>query len=121
VPQQRHERAGGEVQFRNRRITLRSEVMGARDGLLRRLGYYGLGAFRPVSDIELVGRWDYWDPDLHNETGPVDAAERQIVAGASYFLESGATRLAANVVHSTFPSRKVPGSNLLLLALQVVW
>lgn len=121
VPQQRHERAGGEAQFRNRWITLRSEVMGARDGLQRRLGYYGLGAFRPVSDLELVGRWDYWDPDLHNETGPLDAAERQIVAGASYFFESGATRLAANVVHSTFPSGKVPGSNLLLLALQVVW
>jgi hypothetical protein len=119
--QQRHERAGGEAQFRNNWLTLRSEVMGARDASVRRLGYYGLGAIRPRSDVELVGRWDYWDPDLHNETGPADAAEREIVGGASYFIESGATRLAANVVRSTFPSGKVPASTMLLLGLQVVW
>jgi len=121
LPQQRRERAGGEGQFRNRWLTLRGEVMGARDGTLRRLGYYGLGAVRPTPDVELVGRWDYWDPDLHNESGPVNVAEREIVAGASYFIEGGATRLAANVVRSTFPSGIVRASTLLLFSLQVVW
>ena len=121
LPQQRRERAGGEGQFRTRWLTLRGEVMGARDGNFRRLGYYGLGAVRPTPDVELVARWDYWDPDLHNETGVLDASEREIVAGASYFIESGATRLAANVVRSTFPSGTVPSSTLLLLSLQVVW
>ena len=121
LPQQRRERAGGEGQFRNRWVTLRAELMGARDGTLRRLGYYGLGALRPTPDIELVGRWDYWDPDLHNESGAVNAAEREIVAGASYFIEGGATRLAANVVRSTFPSAIVQSSTLLLFSLQVVW
>lgn len=118
---QRRERAGGEAQFRNTWLTLRSEVMGARDGTVRRLGYYGLAAVRPTADVELVGRWDYWDPDLHSETGSIDAAERQIVAGANYLIEGGATRLAANVVRSTFPGRVVPASTLLLVALQVVW
>lgn len=121
LPQQRRERAGGEGQFRNRWITLRAELMGARDGTLRRLGYYGLGAFRPMSDVELVARWDYWDPDLHNESSPPNIAEREIVAGASYFIESGATRLAANVVRSTFPSGIVQPGTLLLFSLQVVW
>lgn len=121
LPQQRRERAGGEGQFRNRWLTLRAELMGARDGLFRRLGYYGLGAFRPTPDVELVGRWDYWDPDLHNETGPVNVAERELVAGGSYFIEGGATRLAANVVRSTFPSGIVQSSTLLLFSLQVVW
>jgi len=118
---QRHERAGGEAQFRNRWLTLRSEVMGARDGSFRRLGYYGLGAVRPRADVELVGRWDYWDPDLHNETGQLDAAERELVGGASYFIDGGSTRLAANVVRSSFPSGRVPSSTMILLALQVVW
>ena len=121
LPEQRRERAGGEGQFRNRWLTLRAEVMGARDRGLRRLGYYGLGAFRPTPDVELVGRWDYWDPDLHNESGAADAAEREIVAGASYFIEGGATRLAANVVRSTFPSGIVQSSTLFLFSLQVVW
>jgi len=118
---QRHERAGGEAQFRSRWLTARSEVMGARDGALRRLGYYALGAVRPTPDVELVARWDSWDPDLHNETSVLDTAEHELVAGASYFIEGGATRLAANVVRSTFPSGKVPSSTMLLLALHVVW
>ena len=117
----RRERAGGEGQFRNSWLTLRSEVIGARDGNTRRLGYYGLGAWRPTSDIELVGRWDYWDPDLHNESGPVDLAERQITVGGSYFIESGATRLSANFVRSAFPSRRFVSTNEILLGLHVVW
>jgi len=117
----RRERAGGEAQFRTAWLTLRSEVMGARDGTIRRLGYYGLGAIRPASDIELVGRWDYWDPDLHNESGPVNLAERQITAGGSYFIESGATRLSANFVRSTFPSRRLTSTDELLFGLHVVW
>lgn len=118
---QRRERAGGEVQYRTKVFTLRSEVMGARDGTTRRLGYYGLTAVRPNADVEVVGRWDYWDPDLHSESGSVDAAERQIVGGMNYFIEGGATRLAANVVRSTFPGRVVSASTLLLVALHVVW
>jgi phosphate-selective porin O/P len=118
---QRRERAGGEAQYRARWLTLRSEVMGARDGTTRRLGYYGLAAVRPTPDVELVGRWDYWDPDIHRETGSADAAERQIVVGANYFIEGGATRLAANVVRSNFPGRVLSASTLLLVALQVVW
>jgi len=118
---QRRERGGGEAQFRNRWLTLRSEVMGARDGAIRRLGYYGLGALRAWSVVELVGRWDDWDPDLHRETGPTDVDERQIVGGMNFYIEGAATRLAANVIRSTFPSRLVPPSTQLLLELHVVW
>ena len=105
----------------NLTMTVRSEIMGARDGTARRLGYYTLGTARPTPDVELVARWDSWDPDLHNETGALNAAEHEVVAGASYFIEGGATRLAANVARSTFPSGKVPSSTMLLLALQVLW
>ena len=117
----RRERAGGEGQFRTGWLTVRSEVMAARDGTTRRLGYYGLGAVRPTSDIELVGRWDSWDPDLHNESGPANIAERQITAGGSYFIESGSTRFSANFVRSDFPSQKLSATNAVLLGLHVVW
>lgn len=121
APDQRRERAGGEVQYRINWLTLRSEVMGAREGAARRLGYYGLAAVRPRQDVELVGRLDYWDPDIRRETGVPDVAERQVVAGASYFIEGGATRLAVNVLRSTFPGGLVSPTTLLLVALQVVW
>lgn len=118
---QRHERAAGEAQFRTARLTLRSEIMGGRDGSARRLGYYGLGAVRPTPEVELVARWDAWDPDLHNESNATDIAERQLIGGVNYFIEGGATRLAANIVHSTFPSHAVASTTQLLFALQVVW
>lgn len=118
---QRRERAGGEALYRTSRVTLRSEVMSGRDGVIRRLGYYGLGAVRPRDDVELVARWDWWDPDLHNESGPLDVAERELVGGVNYFIEGGATRLAANLVRSSFPSGKLSSSTELLLSLQVVW
>jgi hypothetical protein len=121
LPAQRRERAGGEALFRTLMLTVRGEVMGGRDGTVRRLGYYGLGAVRPVTSVEFVARYDVWDPDLHNESSPVNVAEHEIVGGVNYYIEGGATRLAANLIRSTFPSGKVSSSTQLLLALQVVW
>ena len=111
----------GKAQFRDRWLTLRAEVMGARDGVLRRLGYYGARRRRPTPDVELVGRWDYWDPDLHNETGAVDVAEREIVAGASYFIEGGATRARRQRRPLHLPERYRASSTLLLFSLQSCW
>jgi hypothetical protein len=51
----------------------------------------------------------------------VNVAEHEIVGGVNYYIEGGATRLAANLIRSTFPSGKVSSSTQLLLALQVVW
>src|SRR4051812_34172807 len=121
LPAQQRERVGGEARFRTLRVTLRGEVMGGRDGTVRRLGYYGLGAIRPAPNLELVARYDVWDPDLHNESGPTTVAEHELVGGVNYFIDGGATRLAANLIRSTFPSGKVSSGTQLLLALQVVW
>jgi hypothetical protein len=121
-PMQHRTRAGGEAQFKNGGLTIRTEVMGARDGLLRRLGYYALAAERPVPNVELVARWDNWDPDLHRETSAPDLFERQVVLGANYYLDAGGTRCSANLVRSSFPrSGAMPSATLLLLAIQAVW
>ena len=71
--------------------------------------------------VELVGRWDDWDPDLHNESGPSTVDERELVGGVNFYIEGGATRLSANIVRSTFPSGLVQASNELVLELHVVW
>ena len=120
-PAQHRERAGAEVQLKRSRITLRSEVMTARDGLARKLGYYALGVVRPTPVVDIVARFDDWDPDLHLESGAADAHERQIVAGANYYVDGSSTRVAANLVHASFPSHRVAASTLLLLSLQVLW
>ena len=78
---QRRERAGGEIQYRDTRLTLTDRGDGARDGNLRRFGWYGLGAVRPTTHLQLVARYDSWDRDLSHELSLFDATERQIDRG----------------------------------------
>jgi hypothetical protein len=119
---ERRERAGGELQYRATRLTLRGEAMTARDGELRRFGWYGLGAFRPIPSIQLVGRWDEWDRDRSGETTLNNAFERQLVGGASYLLDGGVARLVVNVVRQTFPNiSTVPNSTFALVAFEALW
>lgn len=101
---QRRERLGGELQYRTSRYTLRAEAMGARDGELRRFGWYGLGVVRPTHDLQFVARFDSWDKDLSHELSINDALERQVVLGGSYLLEGGIARIVANVVRQDFPN-----------------
>ncbi len=119
---QRRERGGTEFQYRDPRWTLRGETMTARDGELRRFGWYGLGAFRPVPELQLVARFDDWDRDRSQDTSINDAFERQIVAGGSYLLEGGSVRLMLNMVRQTFPNiSSVPNSTFALIAIEGVW
>jgi hypothetical protein len=121
-PAQHRERAGGDLQLKRGGLTLRTEVMGARDGLVRRLGYYALAAERPAPNVELVLRWDNWDPDLQRETSAGNLFERQVVLGGNYYLDAGGTRCSVNVIRSTFPRyAAIPAGTLILLAIQAVW
>jgi hypothetical protein len=104
---QRRERTAGEIQFRDERITLRTEVMSARDGTLRRFGWYALTAVRPTKRLQFVGRWDDWDRDRSGEHSLTDATERQVVVGASILLDTSA-KIAFNAIHQTFPFIATP-------------
>jgi hypothetical protein len=118
---QRRERAGGEVQYKDNWLTLRSEAIGARDGNLRRFGWYGLGAVRPTTHLQLVARFDSWDRDLGQELSLFDATERQTTIGVSYLLDPS-TKVAINVIRQTFPNVATPRSGTILMAaFQAVW
>jgi hypothetical protein len=118
----RRERAGGEIQYRDSRVTFRAETMTARDGNLRRFGWYGLGAVRPTPQLQFVARFDSWDRDRAHESSIADAYERQIVFGGSYLLEGSVAKIAVNIVRATFPNvQTVPSGTFMLVAFQGVW
>ena len=118
---QRRERAGGEIQYMDSRLTLRTEAIGARDGNLRRFGWYGLSAIRPTPHLQLVGRFDSWDRDLSQELSLFDATERQLTFGVSYLLDPS-TKVAFNVIRQTFPNVANPrAGTILMAAFQAVW
>jgi hypothetical protein len=119
---QRRERAAGEIQFRTDDITFRAEVMSARDGFLHRLGWYGLGAYRPTSKLQLVGRYDWWDRDRSAEAILQNAVEVQMVVGASYLIEGTVGKIALNVVRQTFPNvNSVRDGTFLLAGFSGIW
>lgn len=119
---QRRERAGGEAQFRTDLYTLRAEAMTARDGALRRYGWYGLGAVRPTTRLQFVARFDSWDRDRSHELSIVDATERQVSVGGSYLIDESIAKLAVNLVRQTFPNVvTVRSGTILLVAFQAVW
>jgi len=119
---QRRERAGGEFQVKTNEITVRSEVMSARDGLLHRLGWYGLGAYRPTARLQLVGRYDWWDRDRTAEAILQNAVQTQVVAGASYLFDGTVGKFAVNVVRQSFPNvTTVKNATFLLAGFSGVW
>jgi hypothetical protein len=118
----RRERGGTEVEFRNPLVTLRTETMAARDGDLRRFGWYSLGAIRPTDALQLVARYDSWDKDRTHETSLVDAYERQVSIGASYLIDGTSAKIAFNIVHQTFPNvNNVTDGTFALIAFQGLW
>jgi hypothetical protein len=118
---QHRERAATEVQYRTEKVTLRGETMSARDGALKRFGWYGLGVYRPTHEWQLAARWDLWDRDLSGESSISNALEHHIVLGASYLFD-GAAKVAVNVVRQTFPNiSSVRDATFALVAFQAIW
>jgi hypothetical protein len=118
---QRRERTAGEIQFRDDFITLRTEAIAARDGTLRRFGWYGLTAVRPTKRLQLVARWDDWDRDRSGEHSLTDATQRQVTVGTSFLLDASA-KIAINAIRQTFPFVSTPKpATIILAAFQAVW
>jgi hypothetical protein len=121
-PVQHRERAGSEIQYQTPLFTLRAETMSARDGLLHRFGWYGLGAVRPIARWQLTARFDSWDRDRTHEASVNDALERQVVGAASYMIDESGAKVVLNVVRQTFPNvTTVRSGTILLAAFQAVW
>ena len=119
---QRKQRAATEAQYKTSFLTLRAETMAARDGLLRRFGWYWLGAVRPNKDLQFAARFDNWDRDRTGESALTNAFERQIVVGASHLLENGVAKVQLNLVHQTFPNvPSIRTGTFVLLAFQALW
>jgi hypothetical protein len=95
--------------------------MAARDGTLRRFGWYGLGAVRPTATLQFAARYDSWDRDLGGEQVLNNALERQMTIGGSYAL-APTTKFAINVVRQTFPNvSSLRSGTFVLTAFQAVW
>jgi hypothetical protein len=114
----RRDRIGGDAQWRRGPVTLRSEWMHATDGDVPREGWYGVAAYR-FGALELASRYDVWDRDTRSETGDVDLAERDVVAGANWLIAGTNVKLQMDYVHRALAG--APTQHLLYLAMLTSW
>ena len=86
--------------------------MSARDGLLHRLGWYGLGAVRPTARLPAHRALRLVGPRPHARTSAIDALERQVVGAASYAIDDSGARVVLNVIRQTFPNVTTFGGHI---------
>jgi hypothetical protein len=117
----RRDRLGGEVLYLNKSFKFKSELMGATDGDIHRLGYYTLFGYKLAPKLEAVFRFDSFDPDTRRETNSTNVTERDFILGFNYFINENNVKLQVNYVRKTFNNNIVPPRNLVLVNLQTSW
>jgi hypothetical protein len=117
----RRDRLGAEVQFTSGPLTLRSELMTGRDGVLRRRGAYGHVGYRFSPRVEGVVRLDAWDPHTGSDGDASTVGERDFIAGVNVFLSQHNLKLQANYLRKTFHGDVVPARDVVLFNAQTFW
>ncbi len=116
------DRLGIDAFFQRGRLTAQSELMVGRDDDERRLGTYGLVAYRITPIVEGVARVDYFDPDTSDDANPITAYEQvDYLIGANVYVLENRVKFQANAVASTFGDGGPDSRFTLLLNLQTSW
>lgn len=91
-------RYGAEFDYRSGLLWIRGEFLGAKDDLtdtenVSSRGYYLASAYKLHPQVEAVGRWDAYDPDVDTD----DNMRTDVTLGLNYyFTQDGWNRAALN-------------------------
>lgn len=113
-------RLGAEAALTRGPLSLRSELMTGRDGPVPRRGGYAHAGYRITPEVQVVARYDAWDPDTRSETGVADAAERDYLGGVNWYVAGNNLKVQANYIRKTFGA-SLPSRAYLLVNLQTMW
>jgi len=114
-------RGGAEAKLVAGPVLLKAEIMTGRDDQRRGVGYYGHVGYSLTPALNLVARYDVFDPDVHSETSLVDARESDYIAGFTYDLPLSNVRVQMNYLRKLVQADIAPPRGLLLVNLQTAW
>jgi len=114
------ERAGVEAQFARGKYFFKAEYMTAQDGTTPRAGYYTHAAYRVAKSMDVLFRYDVYDPDTRDNSTAANVAERDYLGGVTYYLTGPGTMIQANYIYKTF-GRIVTSRQLFLINVQTSW
>lgn len=117
----RRDRAAGEIQYVDKKLTVRSEYVRAIDGGLQRTGYYLFGGYKVREKYEAVARIDSWDPNTRLESTAASARATEFLVGATSSLVGSNAKIQLNVTRRHYTQSLLPTVHMLLLNVQTAW
>lgn len=120
-PNPRRDRLGGELVYQRGRVRIKSELMTGINGDVHARGFYGHFGYKIQPKVELIFRFDTFDPNIRLDTTAANVNERDYVTGVNYFFKNHNLKLQLNYVRRTFAAAVVPSKNLFLANLQTSW
>ena len=114
-------RGGAEAKLVAGPLMLKAEYMAGRDGERHGAGWYGHGGFSPTPRLNLIARYDVFDPDVRAETTLSTARERDLIGGFTYDVPAANARFQMNFLRKTFQTSIAPARDLLLTNFQVAF
>lgn len=120
-PNPRRDRLGGELVYQRGKVKIKSELMTGINGGTHARGYYAHFGYRIQPKLELVFRYDTFDPNIRLDTTATNVNERDYLSGVNYFFKNNNLKLQLNYVRRTFANGIVPSKNLFLANLQTSW
>lgn len=115
------QRGGADAKLVAGPLMMKSEVMMGRDGQRRGVGYYGHVGYQLSPALNLLARYDVFDPDVHNESSLADARESDFIGGFSYDIPASNVRLQVNYLRKLVQPDIAPARGLMLVNLQTAW
>lgn len=120
-PNPRRDRLGGELVYQRGKVRVKSELMTGINGDTHSRGYYAHFGYRIQPKLELIFRYDTFDPNIRLDTTGANVNERDYLSGVNYFFKNNNLKLQLNYVRRTFANGVVPSKNLFLANLQTSW
>ncbi len=117
----RRDRLGAEAQYAAGPLVARAEYMAGADGATHRAGWYGHAGVRARRGLELVARYDVFDPDTHHEGSVATARAHEVLGGANLALGGTNATLQLDYAVRSFRDHAAPTRGQLLLNLQTSW
>ncbi len=117
----RRDRLGAEAQYAAGPLVARTEFMSGTDGATHRAGYYGLTSLRARRGIDLVARYDVWDPDTRSESSAATARATDVLGGVNVALGGSNSAVQVDYQVRSFRGHLAPRASQLLLNLQTSW
>ncbi len=117
----RKDRYGLELAFIRGAYLARVEMAHGTDAATDRNGGFVLVGYRPIRPLQVVARFDSWDPDAKRDDTAASVRATDLMVGATWALAGENAKVQVNLSQRRFAGDLLARTNQLLVNLQASW